>query len=185
MHPRDHPRIRGEHEHMRIWKNNARRIIPAYAGSTPGANPCPASTTDHPRIRGEHPTWSARRWTSRGSSPHTRGAPHSLPTEGSRHRIIPAYAGSTSNPSCTGAGGTDHPRIRGEHPHPSAPSQIHEGSSPHTRGAHPSTKLSTSHPRIIPAYAGSTCRKSTALSTSTGSSPHTRGAHPHRRRLAR
>ena len=71
----DHPRIRGEHEEetkdagtktgssphtrgalaacYRAWP--WRRIIPAYAGSTPG-KPSPAPIPrDHPRIRGEHP----------------------------------------------------------------------------------------------------------------------------------
>ena len=73
------------------------------------------------------------------------------------------------------------------------------GSSPHTRGAQSLRYLLTHHPRIIPAYAGST--KSTSIAPETygdhprirgehqdgpeiivvegGSSPHTRGArHP-------
>ena len=111
---------------------------------------------DHPRIRGEH-----------------RRCP--TPT-GKWARIIPAYAGSTSESISRGPGGGDHPRIRGEHP----------------GGPHGDVESR----RIIPAYAGSTlltCRlilefadhprirgehgqNAGPLDGSYGSSPHTRGA---------
>ena len=133
----------------------AGRIIPAYAGSTPTRWRKPDSDADHPRIRGEHPTPSTASRRKRGSSPHTRGArgaarrqlsrlgssPH---TRGARPGvlpfspgagIIPAYAGST----CRSASGTktrtDHPRIRGEHPGRGDVVNRPAGSSPHTRGA--------------------------------------------------
>ena len=70
--------------------------------------------------------------------------------------IIPAYAGSTTILTCGAGTCADHPRIRGEHLACLKSSRNGRGSSPHTRGAHPSTRLSISHPRIIPAYAGST-----------------------------
>ena len=116
---RDHPRIRGEHTgsdasttasvgsspHTRgapvgtSPRMRQRRIIPAYAGSTPAPTKRPAATRDHPRIRGEH---SCASWTVRGlngSSPHTRGARTCrIPAPRSR-RIIPAYAGSTNTPN--------------------------------------------------------------------------------------
>ena len=174
----DHPRIRGEHPGELHLAVRADGIIPAYAGST----------TSSP----------SRLSTSRGSSPHTRGA---LPSA-SRHR----------------ARRRDHPRIRGEHRlrvglRPgaigiipayagstwcdSSPTWPSRGSSPHTRGAlsrtrrcparrpdHP--RIRGEHPcgqralareqRIIPAYAGSTETMATAVSRSPGSSPHTRGA---------
>ena len=70
-------------------------IIPAYAGSTPtqfaGRTPQP----DHPRIRGEHDIITATGCRPWGSSPHTRGALEMKIYEGSKWRIIPAYAGST------------------------------------------------------------------------------------------
>ena len=50
------------------------RIIPAYAGSTRSGTSNSASTRDHPRIRGEHIVKSGVILTTRGSSPHTRGA---------------------------------------------------------------------------------------------------------------
>ena len=72
----DHPRIRGEHvqmnraiadgsgssphtrgapRHLHL-RRQARRIIPAYAGSTPAEARRWRPLADHPRIRGEHST---------------------------------------------------------------------------------------------------------------------------------
>ena len=90
----DHPRIRGEHvivsfadcfqrgssPHTRgahvgeRVEDRARRIIPAYAGSTRGLGPVPGILPDHPRIRGEHSFMSLVSAPALGSSPHTRGA---------------------------------------------------------------------------------------------------------------
>ena len=74
-----------------------------------------------------------------GSSPHTRGAPTALAVHETRHRIIPAYAGSTASMSAGARWLKDHPRIRGEHSVPEAPPRAFPGSSPHTRGARKST----------------------------------------------
>ena len=91
---KDHPRIRGEHcrrpstswrppgssPHTRgarppppggLWRS---RIIPAYAGSTLADAGLAWCVGDHPRIRGEHRTRGATSSSTRGSSPHTRGA---------------------------------------------------------------------------------------------------------------
>ena len=212
----DHPRIRGEHVPGRprrrlAWGSSphtrgapdhhreplrVRRIIPAYAGSTPPARGHPWPLADHPRIRGEHAN-NATLWTSSdGSSPHTRGAPRTWQGSADLKRIIPAYAGSTS-PAPAGQGpAPDHPRIRGEHVHVGPPALPGVGSSPHTRGAHPVHDPGRPADRIIPAYAGSTCVYARALVTRldhprirgehesdgggsvlrVGSSPHTRGA---------
>ena len=71
----DHPRIRGEHVWLDVeWpktfgssphtrgaqaciqeRQNHRRIIPAYAGSTATCRVWRPRFGDHPRIRGEHP----------------------------------------------------------------------------------------------------------------------------------
>ena len=114
--PKDHPRIRGEHPLAHLGDVGCRRIIPAYAGSTPrptrpgscvpGSSPHTRGALDaaearvkeiedHPRIRGEH-------FDGPLALAHLRG-------------IIPAYAGSTL-PS------RRYPQDR-------------RGSSPHTRGA--------------------------------------------------
>ena len=136
--------------------------------------------------------------STRGSSPHTRGAPSVV-------RIRPVSR-------------VDHPRIRGEHAvrwqlrrrevgvipayagstraESFAPEAL-GGSSPHTRGALMSNNAASvaakDHPRIrgehsaerhvpavlpgiIPAYAGSTDDDIARCGDSMGSSPHTRGA---------
>ena len=133
---------------------------------------------------------------SLGSSPHTRGARDSLPSEVGHFGIIPAYAGSTT-PSVGGfLQVKDHPRIRGEHGTPTDRTFSLSGSSPHTRGAptrRPSASLTSG---IIPAYAGSTLcirpflrdtwdhprirgehyKELVTAQDREGSSPHTRGA---------
>ena len=90
----DHPRIRGEHSprkgahavaggsspHTRGAREDhggrrpMRRIIPAYAGSTPMVSVSIRRSADHPRIRGEHDDEGAEGVHEVGSSPHTRGA---------------------------------------------------------------------------------------------------------------
>ena len=153
---RDHPRIRGEHPiaakpdnlvmgsspHTRGAPDDGAQfgrcsgIIPAYAGSTRGTGTTRGLRSDHPRIRGEHFRAPPILPLKRGSSPHTRGA-------------LSARTGSRLT-------FPDHPRIRGEHRLPCIGSFRNGGSSPHTRGALRPSTTSTSQPRIIPAYAGST-----------------------------
>ena len=176
-HPRDHPRIRGEHEIPQIDAAFAWGIIPAYAGNTwfsslcvnltPGSSPhtrgtrCPREKAcrgqwDHPRIRGEH---AVRRRVA-------------LVVAG----IIPAYAGNTmarvlrfeskrgSSPHTRGTRCLawthrthmrDHPRIRGEH----------------LAVEHGARQVAG----IIPAYAGNTLSNLMFEQLERGSSPHTRG----------
>ena len=239
---KDHPRIRGEHPggdldavpyggssphtrgapKKREDRENAARIIPAYAGSTSAAAPSCESREDHPRIRGEHQAELVAYLAQAGSSPHTRGALRACMPSIRRRRIIPAYAGSTF-PSGPGGGtfmriipayagstpglvrcerpGGDHPRIRGEHSLFSSPSLAMDGSSPHTRGAHPGLGRGPHGRRIIPAYAGSTSKPPREYPVGAdhprirgehgvvyqvgylggGSSPHTRGARGRRR----
>ena len=192
----DHPRIRGEHSatssysfshsgssphtrgahQIRLRRDQRRRIIPAYAGSTgPGGCGRPDGR-DHPRIRGEHnPDTPGRRYPG-GSSPHTRGAPDV--------RVVVFDSE------------TDHPRIRGEHPDLAGRRRLGEGSSPHTRGARGIAAVVGGPEGIIPAYAGSTSRTISHERQDwdhprirgeherpvagwggwQGSSPHTRGA---------
>ena len=151
---------------------------------------------DHPRIRGEHLSFSAVLQLSRGSSPHTRGAPHERRPFAFDDGIIPAYAGSTRHSSCHRGPAWDHPRIRGEHCEGHLGWGVPCGSSPHTRGALLHSREAVGETGIIPAYAGSTkspkrarawqpdhprirgehgCRAVYSLGE-FGSSPHTRGA---------
>ena len=152
------------------------RIIPAYAGSTPGPRSDRRPFKDHPRIRGEHYGDMSAYELSSGSSPHTRGARAlGLPAL-ALGRIIPAYAGSTSGHTCPGRDGSDHPRIRGEHVTVYSFVASVNGSSPHTRGAPTSTVPTLPWRRIIPAYAGSTSLTSLVM-RSCWDHPRIRGEH--------
>ena len=71
-------------------------------------------------------------------------------------RIIPAYAGSTFDPTDRKTWCRDHPRIRGEHASLLVGEPFGAGSSPHTRGAPRQRHRRDMHQGIIPAYAGST-----------------------------
>ena len=181
----DHPRIRGEHSmpatgrlaiagssphtrgarRRRCPAQEDRRIIPAYAGSTWSILSQAATMADHPRIRGEHETAARARPRRVGSSPHTRGARRRRRARPSAGRIIPASAGSTGWRTRGAARGSDHPRIRGEHPKIRATLIVLTGSSPHTRGAREDHGGRRQVHRIIPAYAGSTARDSAARPT--------------------
>ena len=70
-------------------------LIPAHAGSTTRCKAAPMVRPAHPRSRGEHirPAWPLLRIV--GSSPLTRGAPHSANLHTLAVRLIPAHAGST------------------------------------------------------------------------------------------
>ena len=194
---RDHPRIRGEHgfawegflalirssPHTRGARLNGENkgvscgIIPAYAGSTLCRRRHPPRKPDHPRIRGEHSSFSAQSPLSKGSSPHTRGAPgarRSSSTAISDHPRIRGEHGfraasrggrGGSSPHTRGARSAasrlsypwmDHPRIRGEHLVIAVDWDLAAGSSPHTRGALGELRIPHADIGIIPAYAGST-----------------------------
>ena len=172
----DHPRIRGEHyawpasaanpagssphtRGARLGKKgvlDARRIIPAYAGSTRCRSRRRGRSRDHPRIRGEHRCRIGDSCRRAGSSPHTRGARVHPLVRLRVARIIPAYAGSTTLPWRPVPPEPDHPRIRGEHIDLRAAEDTTKGSSPHTRGAPGRPHGHVESRRIIPAYAGST-----------------------------
>ena len=156
-----------------------------------------SASPDHPRIRGEHARAGRHREASGGSSPHTRGARTFDRQKTERHRIIPAYAGSTCRSRRRRQARWDHPRIRGEHWTPSRDQPLSDGSSPHTRGAPVEVDGADQVGWIIPAYAGSTATCFLRSPNSAdhprirgehaacavpeievpGSSPHTRGAH--------
>ena len=218
----DHPRIRGEHTALAVWAagkygssphtrgalhrpgpalrrrpaRHRRRIIPAYAGSTPCGTLILTEGRDHPRIRGEHVSKCGFCVLPGGSSPHTRGALRRRLRSSRSSRIIPAYAGSTSGWRRTMPFDRDHPRIRGEHMEPASDAQMEAGSSPHTRGAHDRVARRGKAAGIIPAYAGSTLSRvnesairqdhprirgehfhaDAERGEALGSSPHTRGA---------
>ena len=113
---RDHPRIRGEHGMRGAAAGAAAGSSPHTRGAPDGRNTTSSPTPDHPRIRGEHCVCKkedfgpivdhprirgehidlrAAEDTSKGSSPHTRGARTPKNSSAPPGRIIPAYAGST------------------------------------------------------------------------------------------
>ena len=173
------------------------RIIPAYAGNTPSRRDRARTATDHPRIRGEHDPPYPPIFSERGSSPHTRGTLPGGPVLGQWLRIIPAYAGNTSEASSAAPGRADHPRIRGEHVLAFLRRGVGAGSSPHTRGTRHGRASRGDLERIIPAYAGNTqpsrappqgardhprirgehAEERYVEAIYSGSSPHTRGTH--------
>ena len=176
------PWVVGSSPHTRGARDEDRRhrphqgIIPAYAGSTFLCRAFSTWGSDHPRIRGEHEHATGVISWFEGSSPHTRGARFSGGGSDGKQGIIPAYAGSTrSRFRCMGRR-RDHPRIRGEHRHGPERARGHEGSSPHTRGAHEVALLARVLPGIIPACAGSTCIRPCAICAS-GDHPRMRGEH--------
>ncbi len=149
-----HPRIRGErvpsrYVSMHLYGSSPhtrgthggdgrasgqRRFIPAYAGNAARADRFPGLVSVHPRIRGERMARGARRASSSGSSPHTRGTQRPRRGQRLRERFIPAYAGNAHGQR-RGNGGV-------------------AGSSPHTRGTPQGGGTGSAARRFIPAYAG-------------------------------
>ena len=192
----DHPRVCGEHEscqasistdegsspRMRGAQSHggrrflSGRIIPAYAGSTHLTSISGRMARDHPRVCGEHQNLPQVCGSRYGSSPRMRGARKpgraiTLPT-----RIIPAYAGSTCPSRVPKVTTGDHPRVCGEHWGKDIDLAIRNGSSPRMRGARRYSRDSSRWARIIPAYAGSTTRK-TLFSIGLWDHPRVCGEH--------
>ncbi len=151
----DHPRLRGEHASsravvsvesgssppargarvLRYLLDGATRIIPACAGSTTCSVVTDPHHRDHPRLRGEHERLRHGFLCRLGSSPPARGAPVPQGAHQGRDRIIPACAGSTSQPRPPWRPAQDHPRLRGEHICSAMATTRTSGSSPPARGA--------------------------------------------------
>ena len=111
-----HPRMRGEHNplrlissatsgsspHARGTRDRARvprapaRFIPACAGNTPGQIALRRTNPVHPRMRGEHRGAASRGSLPAGSSPHARGTHDAAEVVALSIRFIPACAGNTS-----------------------------------------------------------------------------------------
>ena len=153
---------------------------------------------DHPRSRGVYACAWVRRRMPAGSSPLARGLPDDARAEADRFRIIPARAGFTGAPSCTGGVHRDHPRSRGVYsrgfattsrmagssplarglrPFLCPPVRTHVGSSPLARGLLASQPSPLSARGIIPARAGFTPHPS-ADPYSLVDHPRSRGVYP-------
>ena len=174
----DHPRVCGEHSRRArtaaAWAGSSPRmrgapallkshgfaggIIPAYAGSTHAPTPWTHRGRDHPRVCGEHLVRGRLVCVRQGSSPRMRGALAREVAAYDRLGIIPAYAGSTLLARRVEPHRQDHPRVCGEHWISELGISKSTGSSPRMRGARSSGSRVRLPLRIIPAYAGSTCR---------------------------
>ena len=151
-------------------------IIPADAGSTWLINGHVNTPKDHPRGCGEHLYLNADTRNPIGSSPRMRGALTSFPNSKIVVGIIPADAGSTSDPGDQGATGWDHPRGCGEHSLARLSQSFRRGSSPRMRGALCIVSDRQNRSRIIPADAGSTICISPHIMATTD---HPRGCGEH------
>ena len=111
-----------------------------------------------------------------GSSPRARGARAREQAHDQRGRIIPACAGSTRACSAAATSVQDHPRVRGEHTADHPFQRCRRGSSPRARGALPVVFRGGLLGGIIPACAGSTCRRETPR-LGRWDHPRVRGEH--------
>ena len=91
-----------------------RRLIPAHAGKTCNMGVSPCDPPAHPRSRGENHDVGGGLGLFNGSSPLTRGKPHSYSWVVSLPGLIPAHAGKTTVAVPPTGSRTAHPRSRGE-----------------------------------------------------------------------
>ena len=106
---------------------------------------------DHPRSRGEYGSHVRGLVGASGSSPLSRGIPHTCPQPLRRERIIPALAGNTGHSERLIPHLPDHPRSRGEYYLETSPGPRIKGSSPLSRGIRavtaPAPAAAVDHPR--------------------------------------
>ena len=91
-----------------------------------------------------------------GSSPLTRGKPHTTRRGRIVLRLIPAHAGKTGLASSADRRRRAHPRSRGENLRCDPSSRRDRGSSPLTRGKRRRERPGHRNRRLIPAHAGKT-----------------------------
>ena len=161
---------------IRLMRPPRRGLIPAHAGSTTTRCSWVACWRAHPRSRGEHQGLGAQEGNPPGSSPLTRGAHPSAQDVLKFHGLIPAHAGSTSQPARTQQNTGAHPRSRGEHAVSGRSCLLLEGSSPLTRGARLAHRVGHAPLGLIPAHAGSTGCRGPHQSRRTAH-PRSRGEH--------
>ena len=109
-------------------------LIPAHAGKTDSFLLCAARARAHPRSRGENLIGVAADLSAQGSSPLTRGKPHTVMSTTDSSGLIPAHAGKTYHVSHPCTRTAAHPRSRGENLSGCDEPVNELGSSPLTRG---------------------------------------------------
>ena len=139
-----------------IMLSQAKRLTPAYAGTTSACTRRPCIHRAHPRIRGDHVYEIPADATVLGSPPHTRGPLSNAIRDLWRRGLTPAYAGTTlASPSLMSEMWA-HPRIRGDHYNRHYLTACFVGSPPHTRGPLTQHRKYGYNIRLTPAYAGTT-----------------------------
>ena len=108
-----------------------------------------------------------------GSSPLTRGKHRPWRRSRRSGRLIPAHAGKTGHLHRREIVDAAHPRSRGENTPPQDEDDCYTGSSPLTRGKRGLGTPGRRHRRLIPAHAGKTCLRGSAVGP--------RPAHPRSR----
>ena len=151
------PLTRGKHMPSRVTPKQ-QRLIPAHAGKTARQGPGSLSPRAHPRSRGENTTTAAHPASTGGSSPLTRGKPALTAFAPATPRLIPAHAGKTEPEGIVMNFDSAHPRSRGENCPSIRSRRLALGSSPLTRGKHPTLNHIVINRGLIPAHAGKTSR---------------------------
>ena len=147
------PRTRGTARHA-LEVLGLVRFIPAHAGNSWRSIMRAPDRPVHPRARGEQIRPLARRSSSAGSSPRTRGTAFHSISHGPGVRFIPAHAGNRASTYPSPRTAPVHPRARGEQQWWRACSFTPCGSSPRTRGTERIDGTGHRHERFIPAHAG-------------------------------
>ena len=114
--------------------DDARGLIPAWAGKTgiPSAASC--GKPAHPRVGGENVDRQRETAEEWGSSPRGRGKPLAYTEADDARGLIPAWAGKTRGLCDWISRGTAHPRVGGENHLMPQPIDLSAGSSPRGRG---------------------------------------------------
>ena len=155
------PRVRGK-PHMSKRDSAARRLIPARAGKTGGADGEGDGEGAHPRACGENRSMSRVACSMLGSSPRVRGKPKRPGAKRGALRLIPARAGKTRGLPRDRRASAAHPRACGENLMNHQSRGSHPGSSPRVRGKQDPYFGARQAQRLIPARAGKTGSSSRA-----------------------
>ncbi len=147
------PRLRGPEPRRKSQAPN-HRVIPAPAGTRPGAQIQIAHSSGYPRACGDQFSPPIARPANRGLSPRLRGPARQRPGVAAVRRVIPAPAGTSEphRPGCRPPSG--YPRACGDQIAGAAAGGMYHGLSPRLRGPAHHLPPGGRHIRVIPAPAG-------------------------------